>query len=104
MTAAGPLIYIIAGEPSGDALGGRCLAEGLVELDVGTDGEGDRGRAEGTGSNLGSRDVDHDRQVRGEGPHAAQPLDARGNVTVGEGETKDVHPGLDQIQKDLIAV
>jgi hypothetical protein len=69
-----------------------------------TDRQGDRGRAKGTGANLRPGDVDHDREVGRQGAHSAKPFDARGDVAVGEGESKDVNTRLDQVKEDLVAL
>ncbi len=78
--------------------------EAFAEFDLVADRERDRRRAEGAGADLGAGDVDHDGAVRHESAQTSESGDARGNVTVGEGESKDVHARHGQGLQDVVAV
>ena len=74
-----------------DALGRRSLDRSLRTSSISSPTVSvDRRRAEGAGADLGAGDVDHDREVGHEGAQSAKSGDARGDVAVGEGESKDV--------------
>jgi hypothetical protein len=80
----------------GDSLGGRRLVECFDEFDLGAHGQDDGCGPKRARSDLRTGNVDHYRQVGSKGAHATQTLNARRDIAVRHGETKDVDPCFGQ--------